>query len=30
MANISTFSATGLNFFFQSARAKIDGKAVSH
>src|SRR6266853_4265821 len=29
MAGISTFSATGLNFFFQSKRAKIDGKAVS-
>ena|SRR5713226_8309858 len=30
MADISTFSAAGLNFFFQSKRAKIDGKAVSH
>ena len=29
MASISTFSASGLNFFFQSNRAKIDGKAVS-
>src|SRR4051794_9903454 len=29
MAGISTFSATGLNFFFQSKRAEIDGKAVS-
>jgi phosphatidylserine/phosphatidylglycerophosphate/cardiolipin synthase-like enzyme len=29
MAGISTFSATGLNFFFESKRAKIDGKAVS-
>src|SRR6266567_3027546 len=29
MASISTFSAKGLNFYFQSARAKIDGKAVS-
>ena len=29
MAGISTFSATGLNFFFQSKRADIDGKAVS-
>src|SRR6266853_4708165 len=30
MPGISTFSAAGLNFFFQSKRAKIDGKAVSH
>ena len=29
MAVISTFSATGLNVFFQSKRAKIDGKALS-
>jgi len=29
MAGISTFSAAGLKFFFQSDRAKIDGKAVS-
>ena len=29
MPGISTFSAAGLNFFFQSKRAKIDGKAVS-
>lgn len=29
MATISTFSAKGLNFFFQSARAKVDGRAVS-
>src|SRR5258708_2116564 len=29
MAGISTFGAKGLNFFFQSKRAKIDGKAVS-
>jgi phosphatidylserine/phosphatidylglycerophosphate/cardiolipin synthase-like enzyme len=29
MASISTFSTTGLNFFFQSARAKVDGKAIS-
>jgi len=29
MADISTFSLSGLNFFFQSKRAKIDGKAVS-
>src|SRR5262245_61845901 len=29
MAGTSTFSATGLKFFFQSNRAKIDGKAVS-
>src|SRR5215471_7433328 len=29
MANVSTFGVTGLNFFFQSKRAKIDGKAVS-
>jgi len=29
MPNVSTFSATGLKFYFQSARAKIDGKAVS-
>src|SRR5215831_10419138 len=29
MAGISTFSAEGLNFFFQSKRAKIDGRAVS-
>src|SRR5882672_3146078 len=29
MAGISTFSATGLKFFFQSDRAKIDGKAAS-
>ena len=29
MPSISTFSAAGLNFFFQSKRAKIDGKAVS-
>ncbi len=29
MADISTFSAAGLHFFFQSKRAKIDGKAVS-
>jgi len=28
MPGISTFSAAGLNFFFQSKRAKIDGKAV--
>src|ERR1051326_4089038 len=26
----STFSTPGLKFFFQSDRAKIDGKAVSH
>ena len=25
----TTFTATGLKFYFQSARAKIDGKAVS-
>jgi hypothetical protein len=29
MVGLSTFSATGLNFFFQSKRAEIDGKAVS-
>lgn len=29
MATSSTFSAKGLTFFFQSARAKVDGKAVS-
>jgi len=29
MPAVSTFSATGLNFYFQSARTKIDGKAVS-
>src|SRR6266853_6599919 len=29
MPGISTFSAAGLNFFFQSKRAKIDGQAVS-
>src|SRR6266852_5184032 len=29
MPSASTFTATGLNFYFQSARAKIDGKAVS-
>src|SRR5689334_21434250 len=29
MAGISTFSASGLNFFFNSKRAKIDGKVVS-
>src|SRR5215472_8809986 len=29
MADISTFSSTGLRVFFQSNRAKIDGKAVS-
>src|SRR5713101_2566370 len=29
MTSISTFSAAGVNFFFQSKRAKIDGKAVS-
>lgn len=29
MAAISTFSSTGLNFFFQSKRANIDGKLVS-
>jgi phosphatidylserine/phosphatidylglycerophosphate/cardiolipin synthase-like enzyme len=29
MPGISTVSATGLNFFFQSKRAKIDGKALS-
>src|SRR5262249_17971213 len=29
MPSVSTFSATGLKFYFQSARAKIDGKAVS-
>src|SRR5207245_7350417 len=29
MQRTSTFSATGLNFYFQSARAKIDGKPVS-
>jgi len=29
MPNVSTFTSTGLHFYFQSARAKIDGKAVS-
>src|SRR6266567_2586865 len=29
MASISAFSTKGLNFYFQSVRAKIDGKAVS-
>src|SRR5712691_13401009 len=29
MPSTSTFTATGLNFYFQSARAKIDGQAVS-
>jgi phosphatidylserine/phosphatidylglycerophosphate/cardiolipin synthase-like enzyme len=29
MAGIATFSAAGLNVFFQSKRAAIDGKAVS-
>src|SRR5713101_7142655 len=29
MPSASTFTATGLNFYFQSARAKIDGQAVS-
>src|SRR6266852_374697 len=29
MPSASTFTATGLNFYFQSARAKIDEKAVS-
>src|ERR1700756_5480613 len=29
MSNPSKFSTKGLNFYFQSARAKIDGKAVS-
>ena len=29
MPSASTFTATGLNFYFQSARAKVDGKAVS-
>jgi phosphatidylserine/phosphatidylglycerophosphate/cardiolipin synthase-like enzyme len=29
MSKTSTFTASGLNFYFQSARAKIDGKAVS-
>jgi phosphatidylserine/phosphatidylglycerophosphate/cardiolipin synthase-like enzyme len=30
MASVSTFSTPGLNFYFQSARSKIDGKAISH
>src|SRR6266566_5424851 len=29
MSNTSAFSTKGLKFYFQSARAKIDGKAVS-
>ncbi len=29
MTSISTFNAAGVNFLFQSKRAKIDGKAVS-
>ena len=29
MPSVSAFAATGLYFYFQSARAKIDGKAVS-
>jgi phosphatidylserine/phosphatidylglycerophosphate/cardiolipin synthase-like enzyme len=29
MPGVSTFSSTGLKFYFQSARAKIDGKAAS-
>ena len=29
MSNTSAFSTKDLNFYFQSARAKIDGKAVS-
>src|SRR6266481_7385995 len=29
MPSTSTFTATGLKFYFQSKRAKIDGKAVS-
>src|SRR5215813_14427584 len=28
MPSVSTFAAPGLHFYFQSARAKIDGKAV--
>ncbi len=30
MAGTSSFSTTGLNFYFQSKRAGIDGKSVSH
>lgn len=30
MANIATFSAPNLNFYFQSQRAGVDSKAVSH
>ncbi len=30
MAGISTFSTKDLHFFYYSARAKVDGKAVSH
>jgi hypothetical protein len=29
MPTVSTFTVTGLHFYFQSARAKIDAKAVS-
>jgi len=29
VTNTATFSTKGLTFYFQSARAKIDGKAVS-
>src|SRR5215831_16073306 len=29
MPSLSAFSTKGLNFYFHSARAKIDGKAVS-
>src|SRR5215467_7961870 len=28
MPSVSTFSTQGLNFFFQSSRTKIDGKAI--
>ena len=30
MATISTFTTTGLSFYFQSKRAKVDGQAVGH
>src|SRR6266699_24330 len=30
MASVSTFSTKGLNFYFNSKRAKIDGKVVPH
>jgi len=29
MPSLSAFTATGLHFYFQSARAKVDGKAAS-